>query len=41
MEQLYTFADRDRTGDGKQIISISYLGLTREALSLKQNSGSW
>lgn len=41
MEQLYTFADRDRTGDGTQIISISYLGLTREALSLRQGTGSW
>jgi len=41
MEQLYTFADRDRTGDGKQIISISYLGLTREALSLERGTGSW
>jgi hypothetical protein len=41
MEQLYTFADRDRTGDGTQIISISYLGLTREALSLRHGTGSW
>ncbi len=41
MEQLYTFADRDRTGVGAQIISISYLGLTREALSLRQGTGSW
>jgi hypothetical protein len=32
VEQLYTFADRDRTGDAKTPhgISISYLGLTRE-----------
>ncbi len=32
LEQLYTFADRDRSGDpeGRRIISISYLGLTRE-----------
>ena len=32
VEQLYTFADRDRTGgeSGRNIISISYLGLTRE-----------
>jgi hypothetical protein len=29
MEQLYTFADRDRTGEGRRAISISYLGLTR------------
>lgn len=35
MEQLYTFADRDRDrgrgGAGGRVISISYLGLTREA----------
>ncbi len=32
VEQLYTFADRDRTGEqaGQHAISISYLGLTRE-----------
>ncbi|HLW90299.1 MAG TPA: hypothetical protein VKS78_03225 [Roseiarcus sp.] len=31
MEQLYTFADRDRTSRGaRRSISISYLGLTRE-----------
>src|SRR3981081_706104 len=32
VEQLYTFADRGRTGDAKAPhgISISYLGLTRE-----------
>jgi hypothetical protein len=31
VEQLYTFADRDRTADsGVHAISISYLGLTRE-----------
>jgi hypothetical protein len=32
VEQLYTFADRDRTLDGARVIAISYLGLTREAL---------
>jgi hypothetical protein len=32
LEQLYTFADRDRVHGGEQrMISISYLGLTREA----------
>jgi hypothetical protein len=33
VEQLYTFADRDRTqgGAGERLVSISYLGLTREA----------
>ncbi len=32
VEQLYTFADRDRPGHqaGQRVISISYLGLTRE-----------
>lgn len=32
VEQLYTFADRDRAGEGaaQRVISISYLGLTRE-----------
>jgi hypothetical protein len=36
VEQLYTFADRDRTGDhdgdgaAERLVSISYLGLTRE-----------
>lgn len=31
VEQLYTFADRDRVHDGDRVVSISYLGLTREA----------
>ena len=31
VEQLYTFADRDRVHDGGRVVSISYLGLTREA----------
>jgi hypothetical protein len=31
VEQLYTFADRDRTARGERHISISYLALTREA----------
>jgi hypothetical protein len=30
VEQLYTFADRDRTRGGERLVSISYLGLTRE-----------
>lgn len=29
VEQLYTFADRDRAGRAGRIISVSYLGLTR------------
>jgi hypothetical protein len=47
VEQLYTFADRDRTGDrpgagaAERLISISYLGLTREeeAGSAKLDAG--
>lgn len=31
VEQLYTFADRDRAAAGQRAVSISYLGLTREA----------
>lgn len=32
VEQLYTFADRDRTdAETRRVVSISYLGLTREA----------
>lgn len=31
VEQLYTFADRDRAADGVRVISISYLALTRES----------
>jgi len=30
VEQLYTFADRDRAIHGERVISISYLALTRE-----------
>ena len=30
VEQLYTFADRDRAAKGDRVISISYLALTRE-----------
>jgi hypothetical protein len=42
VEQLYTFADRDRTGAADQrIISISYLGLTREQAGSSQNEASW
>jgi hypothetical protein len=31
VEQLYTFADRDRTASGRRVMSVSYLGLAREA----------
>ena len=42
VEQLYTFADRDRTGTADQrIISISYLGLTREQAEAGQYEASW
>jgi hypothetical protein len=42
MEQLYTFADRDRMRDeGGHVISISYLGLTQER-GLRGDAGaSW
>ncbi len=42
VEQLYTFADRDRTGAADQrVISISYLGLTREQAGSNQYETSW
>ncbi|MGE4047859.1 MAG: hypothetical protein AB7F35_23560 [Acetobacteraceae bacterium] len=42
VEQLYTFADRDRTGCGAQrTVSISYLGLTREARRTGDPSVGW
>lgn len=42
LEQLYTFADRDRAGiGGQRVISISYLGLTREEPAAKGHSTGW
>ncbi|MGE0768231.1 MAG: hypothetical protein AB7L90_17380 [Hyphomicrobiaceae bacterium] len=43
MEQLYTFADRDRTdiNTDRRIISISYLGLTREAGASRGYAATW
>jgi len=41
MEQLYTFADRDRTQDGARVISIGYLGLTREAPATGAQDPGW
>ena len=42
VEQLYTFADRDRTqGDGGQAISLSYLALTREAPAWGEAGAGW
>ncbi|KQZ94132.1 hypothetical protein ASD64_04440 [Mesorhizobium sp. Root157] len=43
IEQLYTFADRDRVGDERmqRVISISYLGLTREEQPEHSQTHSW
>jgi hypothetical protein len=42
VEQLYTFADRDRAGATAQhVISISYLGLTREQPAFGEHEASW
>lgn len=42
VEQLYTFADRDRANtQGQRIISVSYLGLTRESGDLGVESVGW
>lgn len=43
IEQLYTFADRDRDSDelASRVISISYLGLTREEPAHGTPPGSW
>ena len=42
VEQLYTFADRDRTEDGGgRVISISYLGLTCEARASGDDEPGW
>ena len=41
VEQLYTFADRDRTRTGQRVVSISYLGLTREARASAEQGVSW
>ena len=43
IEQLYTFADRDRIGDEpvQRVISISYLGLTREEPADGATPHSW
>ena len=41
VEQLYTFADRDRTLDGARVIAISYLGLTREAKATGAQDPGW
>jgi hypothetical protein len=42
VEQLYTFADSDRLrDDGGHVISISYLGLTREGSLRSDGGASW
>jgi len=43
VEQLYTFADRNRAdpATGRRIVSISYLGLTREQLSRGPRDPEW
>jgi hypothetical protein len=42
VEQLYTFADRDRgIGPDQRVISISYLGLTREQPAASDHEASW
>ena len=42
VEQLYTFADRDRTDAvAERVVSVSYLGLTREALVAREPGAGW
>ena len=41
LEQLYTFADRDRVEAARRVISISYLGLTREAPAAEAPEAEW
>ena len=42
VEQLYTFADRDRAAQaGERIVSVSYLGLAREARTSRDRAVSW
>ena len=41
VEQLYTFADRDRTAAGQRTVSVSYLGLTREVRASGEPGVSW
>jgi hypothetical protein len=41
VEQLYTFADRDRAGAGQHVVSISYLGLTRERPTAPERDVNW
>jgi hypothetical protein len=40
VEQLYTFADKDRVAEGGRVVSVSYLGLTRET-GARGAASSW
>ena len=41
VEQLYTFADRDRAAPGRRVVSVSYLGLAREARGAAERGVGW
>lgn len=42
VEQLYTFADLDRKKEASgRVVSVSYLGLTREAPAAKDGGAAW
>jgi hypothetical protein len=41
VEQLYTFADHGRAGDGGHRISVSYLGLTRQGAGPAEAGTAW
>lgn len=43
IEQLYTFADRDRASNGsaQRVVSISYLALTREEQAAPADKAAW
>src|SRR3954469_17971471 len=41
VEQLYTFADRDRTAPGGRVVSVSYLGLAREVRASGDRHVGW
>lgn len=40
VEQLYTFADKDRSSDGRRIVSIGYLALVRNATPIGNSNWS-
>jgi hypothetical protein len=41
VEQLYTFADRDRAAPGRRVVSVSYLGLAREVPAIGERHVGW